>query len=320
MAWLSVSLITDARHAEALADAITDAGALTTSIEDADAGTAAETPQFDEPGEVRPIEAIGWTRSKVIALFDPATLNGNDDAARNADLQKICCNAALAVGLDAAPPLDIVVVEEQDWVRLTQSQFDPIRISDRLWIVPSWHEAPNPEAICIELDPGLAFGTGSHPTTRLCLQWLEKVVTPNVSVLDYGCGSGILAIAAGKLGAAPLEGIDIDPRAIESANFNAENNGVSAHFALAEKPSSGTFDIVVANILANPLRALAPALIARVKPNGLLALSGILREQAEEIIAIYAPWAALSIFGEHEGWVCLAGARHPDNGAPGAAA
>ena len=319
MGWLSVSLVTDARHAEALADAITEAGALTTSIEDADAGTAAETPQFDEPGEVRPIEAIGWTRSKVVALFDPNSLNGDTAAEHHAHLQKICGNAALSVGLDAAPPIEVLVVEEQDWVRLTQSQFDPIRISDRLWIVPSWHEAPNPEAICIELDPGLAFGTGSHPTTRLCLQWLEKVVTPGVSVLDYGCGSGILAIAAGKLGATPLEGIDIDPRAIESAEFNAQNNQVTARFALAEKPSTGTFDIVVANILANPLRALAPALVARVRPGGQLALSGILREQAEEIMAIYAPWADLSIFGEHEGWVCLAGQRHA-LGAQGAGA
>lgn len=310
MSWLSVSLVTDASHAEALADAITEAGALTTSIEDADAGTAAETPQFDEPGEVRPVEAIGWTRSKVVALFDPITLSGDSDPAKYAALQKICADAAFAVGLKAAPAIDVVVVEEQDWVRLTQSQFDPIRISDRLWIVPSWHEAPNPDAICIALDPGLAFGTGSHPTTRLCLQWLEQVVTPGVSVLDYGCGSGILAIAAGKLGATPLEGVDIDPRAIESAAFNAENNAVTARFALAEKPSSGSFDIVVANILANPLRALAPALVARVRPGGLLALSGILREQAEEIIAIYAPWAKLAIFGEHEGWVCLAGRRH----------
>ena len=312
MSWLSVSLVTDARFAEALADALTDAGALTTSIEDADAGTEAETPQFDEPGEVRPIEAIGWTRSKVIALFDPVSLAGTGDEERHAALQKICTNAALTAGLSAVPPIDVTVVAEQDWVRLTQSQFEPIRISDRLWIVPSWHEAPNPEAICIELDPGLAFGTGSHPTTRLCLQWLEQVITPGVSVLDYGCGSGILAIAAGKLGAIPIEGIDIDPRAIESAAFNAKNNRVAAHFALAEKPSTGTFDIVVANILANPLRALAPGLVARVRPGGLLALSGILHEQAEEIIAIYAPWAELTIFGEHDGWICLAGTRrHP---------
>ena len=318
MSWLSVALITDAPHAEALADALSEAGAVTASIEDADAGSAAETPQFDEPGEVRPVEAIGWTRSKVVALFDPLQLAGDSDEAKRAGLQKICANAVAAVRLSPAPQPEISVVEEQDWVRLTQSQFDPIRISERLWIVPSWHQAPNPEAICIALDPGLAFGTGSHPTTRLCLQWLEQVVTPGVSVLDYGCGSGILAIAAGKLGASPLAGVDIDPRAIEAAAFNAENNGVSAQFALAEKPQSGSFDIVVANILANPLRALAPALAARVRPGGRLALSGILREQAEEIIAIYAPWAELSIFGEHEGWVCLAGVRRVNETAGGA--
>lgn len=319
MSWLSVALITDASHAEGLADALSDAGAVTASIEDADAGTAAETPQFDEPGEVRPVEAIGWTRSKVLALFDPQQLPGDDAAAKLAALQKICADAGQAARLAPAPLPEITVIEEQDWVRLTQSQFDPIRISERLWIVPSWHEAPNPEAICIALDPGLAFGTGSHPTTRLCLQWLEQVVTPGASVLDYGCGSGILAIAAGKLGASPLEGVDIDPRAIEAAAFNAENNGVSAQFALAEKPQSGVFDIVVANILANPLRALAPALAARVRPGGRLALSGILREQAEEIIAIYAPWAELSIFGEHEGWVCLAGLRRAADQLPGGA-
>ena len=298
--WLSVSLLTDATHAEALADALVECGALTASIEDADAGTAAETPQFDEPGEVRPVEAIGWARSKVIALFEPIPHH---------NLQKNCDDAARLAGVSPTPEMAVVEVAEQDWVRLTQSQFEPIRISGRLWIVPSWHEAPDPAAICIELDPGLAFGTGSHPTTRLCLLWLEQVVIPGASVLDYGCGSGILAIAAGKLGASPLEGIDIDPRAIESAAFNASNNGVTAHFSLAETPGNGTFDIVVANILANPLRALAPALAARTRPGGRLALSGILREQADEIIAIYAPWAELSLFGEHEGWVCLAGVR-----------
>jgi ribosomal protein L11 methyltransferase len=175
MSWLSASLVTDARHAEPLADALSEAGALSTSIEDADAGSAAESPQFDEPGEVRPIEAIGWARSKVIALFDPASLfaagaSDSDSATvQRANLQEIFDRATLAVGIDAPPPIEVTVVEEQDWVRLTQSQFEPIRISDRLWIVPSWHEAPNPEAICIALDPGLAFGTGSHPTTRLCL-------------------------------------------------------------------------------------------------------------------------------------------------------
>jgi ribosomal protein L11 methyltransferase len=305
VAWLSVSLLTDAAHAESLADALTENGALTASIEDADAGTAAETPQFDEPGEVRPIEAIGWSRSKVIALFDPEAAEA---------LQEIIAAAAAASGLKEAPAYTVETLEEQDWVRLTQAQFEPIRISGRLWIVPSWHQAPDPDAICIELDPGLAFGTGSHPTTRLCLQWLEATVTPGASVLDYGCGSGILAIAAGKLGAGRLAGVDIDPRAIDAAAFNAENNGVRAQFALADRPGGGElYDVVVANILANPLRALAPALCGHVRAGGQLALSGILAEQAAEIVAIYAPWAKLSVFGEHEGWVCLAGRRH---GAP----
>jgi ribosomal protein L11 methyltransferase len=307
MSWLSVSLVTDAAHAEALADALVETGALTASIEDADAGTDAETPQFDEPGEVRPVEAIGWSRSKVIALFEPMT--------RDLLVAK-CADAARLAGLASMPEVAVDEVEEQDWVRLTQSQFDPIRISDRLWIVPSWHEAPDPEAVCIALDPGLSFGTGSHPTTRLCLQWLESVVaptvssTPDASVLDYGCGSGILAIAAGKLGARRILGIDIDPRAIESAAFNAENNGVAARFALADAPQGeGTYDIVVANILANPLRALAPALCARVAPGGRIALSGILAEQTDEIRGIYAPWIDLSVFGTHEGWVCLEGRK-----------
>lgn len=306
MSWLSVSLVTDARFAEALADALTDAGALTASIEDADAGTDAETPQFDEPGEVRPIEAIGWSRSRVAALFDPSTLGDGDAQAR---LQEICAVAAQAAGLTAAPSIAITTVEEQDWVRLTQAQFDPIRVSERLWIVPSWHTPPDPSALCIELDPGLAFGTGSHPTTRLCLEWLEREVVTGCSLLDYGCGSGILAIAGGKLGAVPVDGVDIDPRAVEAARYNADNNGVIASFALADRPLDGTYDLVVANILANPLRALAPALCARVRPGGRLALSGILADQADEIAAIYTPWASLTVFGERDGWVCLAGTR-----------
>lgn len=298
-------MITDAVHAETLADALTERGALTTSIEDADAGTDAETPQFDEPGEVRPIEAIGWTRSKVVALFDASPDPDHHH------LQKKCADAARATGI-ALPAIEIVAVEEQDWVRLTQAQFEPIRISGRLWIVPSWHVAPDPEAISIELDPGLAFGTGSHPTTRLCLQWLESVVTPEAeaSILDYGCGSGILAIAAGKLGGRHIVGIDIDPRAIDAARDNAEKNAVTAKFALADTPlGEGQYQVVVANILANPLRALAPALCARVAAGGRIALSGILTEQTEEIRAIYAPWIDLSVFGTHDGWVCLTGHR-----------
>ena len=169
-----------------------------------------------------------------------------------------------------------------------QSQFDPIRVSERLWIVPSWHEIPDPDAISLILDPGMAFGTGSHPTTRLCLEWLERTVSAQCSVLDYGCGSGILAIAAARLGAGQVAGVDIDPQAVEAAYANAERNGVSALFADSTLPVAGEYDLVVANILSNPLRVLAPAICAHVRSGGQLALSGILREQADEIIGIYA--------------------------------
>lgn len=302
MTWLSVSIITDASHAEPLADALGQRGAFSTSIEDADAGTDLETPQFDEPGEIRPIEAIGWSRSRIAALFEPCSTDR---------LRELVSDAALAAGLTETPSFSVEPLEEQDWVRLSQAQFEPIRISDRLWIVPSWHVAPNPDALSIELDPGLAFGTGSHPTTHLCLQWLEANVTPGVSVLDYGCGSGILAIAAGKLGASEIHGVDIDPHAINAARHNSQNNQIQADYSLADKPiGDKTYDLVVANILANPLRAMAPALCNHVRPGGGLALSGILVEQAEEIATLYAPWATLTVFGEHDGWVCLAGVRH----------
>ena len=197
--WISVTLQAEADKAEALSDALMEAGALSVSIEDADAGTEAERPQFGEPGH---LPTALWDHSRVIALFD-----GTADAG---ELGAMLAEAARAAGFDAVPPFTTETVAEQNWVQLTQSQFDPIRITDRLWIVPSWHQAPDANAINIELDPGMAFGTGSHPTTRLCLEWLCGVVTPGCSVLDYGCGSGILGIAAAKLGAGDVLGIDID--------------------------------------------------------------------------------------------------------------
>lgn len=295
MPWLSVSIETDCRHAEALADALLDAGALAASIEDADAGTPAETPQFGEPGSVT---TPGWERSRVVALLDPDT-----------DASELIAACATLAGLDEAPPFAQEEIAEQNWVQLTQAQFEPIRVSERLWIVPSWHEAPDPDALVLVLDPGMAFGTGSHPTTRLCLEWLERVVKPGVSILDYGCGSGILAIAAAKLGATQVLGVDIDLQAVTAARNNAERNEVSARFDDSAHPLKGQFDIVVANILANPLKALAPAITGHVRPGGLLALSGILAEQAEDLMAIYAPYVALDIADTRDGWVCLAGVR-----------
>ena len=295
MPWIAITIETDCQHAEALADALLEQGALSASIEDADAGTPAETPQFGEPGSVT---TPGWTRSRVVALLE--------EAADPDILLTICAQLA---GLATLPTYTSEVIAEQNWVQLTQAQFEPIQVSDRLWIVPSWHEAPDPEAIVLVLDPGMAFGTGSHPTTRLCLEWLERSVTPNVSLLDYGCGSGILAIAAARLGAGEVLGVDIDPQAVSAAADNAERNQVSARFEDSTKDIGGQFDIVVANILSNPLKALAPAICSHVRPGGKLALSGILAEQAEELIEAYAPYLALSIADTRDGWVCLAGTK-----------
>ena len=295
MGWLSVTLETDCAHAEALADALMEAGALSATIEDAAAGTAEEKPQFGEPGA---ITTPGWDRSRIAALFEA-----------DADVEASIAEAVGSCELPTTPAYSVEVVAEQNWVQLTQSQFDPIRISDRLWIVPSWHYSPDPAAINLILDPGMAFGTGSHPTTRLCLEWLERTVQAGESLLDYGCGSGILAIAGARLGSAPVHGVDIDPQAIVAARDNAERNAVDACFEDSDKPIDGQFDIVVANILSNPLKVLAPAICGHVRPGGRLALSGILAEQAEEMIAIYAAWIPLVIADTREGWVCLAGRK-----------
>ncbi len=295
MGWQNVSFLTDAAHAEPMCDVLLEAGALSASIEDADAGTAEEKPQFGEPGSVN---SPGWVHSRVVALFEP-----------DADVAALLAQASAAIGLTGVPAWTVEAVAEQNWVQLTQSQFDPIRVSERLWIVPSWHESPDPAAVNLILDPGMAFGTGSHPTTRLCLEWLERHGEEGATLLDYGCGSGILAIAAARLGAGRVAGVDIDPQAVEAARANAERNGVTALFADSTQPVDGEYDLVVANILSNPLRVLAPAICAHVRSGGRLALSGILREQADEIIAIYAQWLPMQVADVREDWVCLAGTK-----------
>ena len=295
MGWQSVSFLTDASHAESMCDALLEAGALAASIEDADAGTPDEQPQFGEPGSVN---SPGWIHSRVVALLEP-----------DADVPALLAEACAAIGLARVPAWAAEAVAEQNWVQLTQSQFYPIRVSQRLWIVPSWHDAPDPAAVNLVLDPGMAFGTGSHPTTRLCLEWLERNVAEGCSVLDYGCGSGILAIAAARLGAGRVAGVDIDPQAVDAARANAERNRVTAVFAESTLPVAAEYDLVVANILSNPLRVLAPAICAHVRSGGRLALSGILREQADEIRAIYAPWVPLEVADVREDWVCLAGTK-----------
>ncbi len=293
--WLSVSLLTDAAHAEVLSDALIAQGALSAIVEDADAGTEREEAQFGEPGSPGlPL----WQRSRVVGLFAPC-----------ADLRQRVAAAVRDAGIAAAPAVEIVEVAEQDWVRLTQEQFEPIRINDRLWIVPSWHTAPDPAAINLILDPGMAFGTGSHPTTQLCLEWLCDVVRAGDSVLDYGCGSGILAVAAARLGAGWVLGVDVDENALVAARHNAECNGVVVEISHARKPLAENFSIVVANILTNPLCLLAPLLASRPRPGGRIALAGVLAAQAPQVVAAYAPFLALSVGAERDGWVRLDGRR-----------
>jgi len=299
---LEITLVTDESAVEALSDAMINAGAVSVSIEDAHADTADEEPLYGEPGldDAR----RSWSQSRLRVLIDP------DQA--DAIINAACTAAALNVVVEQR-----VSVEDTDWVRHTQSQFPPTRISERLWIVPTWHDPPPPPACVVTLDPGVAFGTGTHPTTHMCLRWLDQNLQPGASVLDYGCGSGILAIAAAKLGASGVVGIDIDPQALDAARANSNANHVAASYTDSHGLSqcATTFDIVLANILSNPIKLLAPALLARVAPSGSLVLSGILERQAEEIIASYRNADAsvpMSIWSTKDGWVCLSGARIRD--------
>lgn len=308
MSWTEIVIEVARDEAEALSDALMEADVLSVSIEDADLGTDAEKPLFGEPG-MEP-ENTAWDRSKVIALTP-----------RDIDHDALVAAAAQASGMLRAPGYVLRDVGEQDWVRLTQSQFDPISVGERIWVVPSWHAAPQPDALVLELDPGLAFGTGSHPTTRLCMEWLEKHLSPGASVLDYGCGSGILAILAKKLGAGEVDGVDIDPQAIDAARHNAQRNAVDMAFstvdAFAGARGQSRYGIVVANILAGPLTLLAPTLSGHVAHGGWLVLSGILAEQAGQVVQSYAPAISLSVEASREGWVILAG-QAPGQTASGA--
>ena len=226
----------------------------------------------------------------------------------DAAVEDILRQACEAAGLPAVPQHHIAPLPDNDWVRLTQSQFDPIRISQRLWIVPSWHAPVEADAINIVLDPGLAFGTGSHPTTRLCLRWLDENLRGGESVLDYGCGSGILAIAAMKLGAGRAVGIDVDPQAVQSSRDNAQAHHVEAQFNLPTD-SLPQYDVVVANILTNPLKMLAPLLAGATRTGGQIVLSGILSEQANDVMQVYSQWFNLRPPVMEDGWACLSGTR-----------
>ncbi|MDP2695462.1 MAG: 50S ribosomal protein L11 methyltransferase [Gallionella sp.] len=296
MSWLTLTVDTDAQHAEALSEALLESGALSVDLLDADAGTPDEQAIFGEPGEPPPGV---WQHNRVSALFD-------DDQ----DVPAILREAASRIGLEQLPEHRIEMLADNDWVRLTQSQFEPIRISARLWIVPTWHTPSDPDAINIVLDPGLAFGTGSHPTTRLCLRWLDDNLKGGESVLDYGCGSGILAIAALKLGAARAVGVDVDSQAVTASRDNAAANRVgNVQFYQPDNAPQGSYDLVVANILTNPLRMLAPLLANATRQGGQIVLSGILEEQAQDVMNIYRQWFDLNAPIFEEGWSCLSGRK-----------
>ena len=283
---------------ETVSDALMELDALSVSVEDADADTPIEQALFGEPG--MPAPRGGWQRSVVRALFP-------DEAAATE------C-ATLILSQDWAEGVHVQAVQsvpEQDWVRLTQSQFAPVEITSEFWIVPSWHQAPEQARLVMRLDPGLAFGTGTHPTTRMCLRWIAQHAVLGSSwdrVLDYGCGSGILAIGAALYGASNIDAVDIDPAAIQACRANAFDNKVSLRAALPEA-ANGEYPLVLANILASPLKLLAPLLCAHMAPGGHLILAGILSRQADELKLAYAPWVRLEVSDEQEGWILMTAQR-----------
>ena len=294
MAYVSIRFDVDARAADAWSDALIERGALSVDVSDPAAGTPDERPLYAEPG----VAVDGyWPVARIEALV-----------AAGVDARALV--AATAGDIAAAMPhCETRPVGEADWVRATQAQFGPIRIADDFWIVPTWCEPPDPRARILRLDPGLAFGTGSHPTTRLCLEWLVDTIAGGERVLDYGCGSGILAIAAARLGAGEVFGTDVDPQALAASEANARANGVRARFAAPEALPEGAVDVLVANILANPLVLLAPVLAARARPGAAIALSGILESQEAAVAATYSRWFTLGAARRRDGWVLVTGLR-----------
>jgi ribosomal protein L11 methyltransferase len=276
---------------ETLGEALDALDALSVSVEDADAQSDAECPLFGEPG--MPPPKAGWQRSRIAALF--ASEGAAQEASRLLQVQDFFAGCEL---------LSIAPVPDQDWVRLTQSQFAAVEINPDFWIVPSWHTPPAQARQVIRLDPGLAFGTGTHPTTRMCLRWIAQHPPRGGRVLDYGCGSGILAIAAARFGAGQVDAVDIDPAAVQSTAANAQANGVAIDAGLPAQ-ASGRYQLVLANILATPLKLLAPLLCSRVAPGGALVLAGILERQAGELMAAYEPHARLAVSDSEDGWILM---------------
>lgn len=290
-----LALVCREADVEIVSDALMEIDALAVSVEDADADTDAEQALFGEPG--MPAPKAGWERSVVKALF------ATEPEATEAATLILAQDWATDVHVQA-----IQAVPEQDWVRLTQSQFAPVEITPEFWIVPSWHQAPPQAQRVMRLDPGLAFGTGTHPTTRMCLRWIATHAQSWPRVLDYGCGSGILAIGAALHGAHDIDAVDIDPAAITSSRDNAASNGVTLNPGSPEL-ARGEYPLVIANILATPLKLLAPLLCAHVAPGGELILAGILSRQADELKAAYAPWLKLAVADEEDGWILMTAQR-----------
>ena len=294
MSMFELILLAPVDQVETLSDALDALDALSVSVEDANAQTPAEQALFGEPG--MPPPKAGWERSRMVSLFASEALAR--DAASVLAAQDFFAGCQL-VAIQAVP--------EQDWVRLTQSQFTPVEITPEFWIVPTWHEPPAQARQLIRLDPGLAFGTGTHPTTRMCLRWIANHGASGATlgrVLDYGCGSGILAIGAAKFGAVDIDAVDIDEAAVESTRANAEANHVSLHAGLPDQ-AVGDYQTVLANILATPLKVLAPLLCAHVEKGGHLVLAGILARQADELKAAYLPYCQLEVHDEEDGWILM---------------
>ena len=298
MSFLALRFDVAGGEVECWSDALLEAGALAVDAADAHAGTDDETALFGEPDT----PVVAWPVTRLTALFDAGI-----DALSALELTsaRLCASV---------PEHAIESVADDDWVRRTQAQFAPVQASARIWIVPTWCEPPEADACNLRIDPGLAFGTGGHATTRLCLRWLERAIVRGASVLDYGCGSGILAIAAAKLGASEVCAVDVDPGAVQTSIANAAGNAVDIRCGTPESLRAGGFDVVVANILANPLQLLAPLLAARVNRDGVIALSGILDAQAEALTAAYARWFNIDVWAREDGWVLLAGRRKRDDG------
>ena len=287
-----LSLMCPEDRVEDVSDALDALDALSVSVEDMDAQTESEQPLFGEPGMPAPKE--GWNRSRIVALFP------NEEAASQAQAL-----LQLQDFFEGCQVLGVQEVEQQDWVRLTQSQFQPVDITPEFWIVPTWHELPEGAKVSIRLDPGLAFGTGTHPTTRMCLRWIAKQPQGTLGrTLDYGCGSGILAIGAAKFGAEHIDAVDIDQDAVTSCELNAQANEVRLHAGLPDQ-AKGEYQTVLANILATPLKVLAPLLVSHVQAGGHLVLAGILERQADELKEAYAPYIQLEVSDSEDGWILM---------------